>query len=80
MAHPSSPRPKKGSPPRSSEDSGVVGNNTEKPASSELVPMNFKVESEFKRDFKTFAVGHDMTMVDVLRAAFELYKRQKGVQ
>lgn len=52
--------------------------NTETAGSSDLVPMNFAVPSEFHQDFKLFATMHKMKMVDVLKEAFELYKQQKG--
>ncbi|GIU52182.1 hypothetical protein TUM4438_44220 [Shewanella sairae] len=56
----------------------TVGNNTSKPSNSELVPLNFKVDAEFKRDIKSFAASHDMSMVDVIKMAFEEYKKTKG--
>ncbi|WNL41945.1 hypothetical protein RN347_15160 [Halomonas sp. PAMB 3264] len=40
--------------------------------------MNFKVPPEFKKEFKGFANDHDLSMVDLLKAAYEAYKHQKG--
>ncbi|MGL4667274.1 MAG: hypothetical protein ACRCWR_05025 [Saezia sp.] len=56
----------------------TVGNNTSKASNSDLVPLNFKVEAEFKRDIKSFAASHDMSMVEVIKTAFEEYKKTKG--
>ncbi len=81
---PTAPKPKAkksrlGKAPTQTEvGSATVGNNTQKAGNSDLVPLNFKVDAEFKRDLKSFAVGHDMSMVEVLKQAFELYKTQKG--
>lgn len=58
--------------------STTVGNNTNKAGNSDLVPLNFKVDAEFKRDLKSFAASHDMSMVDVIKKAVEEYKQGKG--
>lgn len=68
----------KGEPPMQNQHTGVVGNNIHKPASGELVPLNFKIEGELKKEFKTFATAHDLSMVDLLKNAFEFYKEHKG--
>jgi hypothetical protein len=60
----------KGLPPLADKPS----NNLTKIESSELTPMNFKVPPDFHREFKTYAVQHDMTMVQLLEACFNLYK------
>lgn len=78
MAAPSKkPTPGKGLPPKPNE-THVVGNNTDKPEAGELVSLNFKTDSEFKRDLKSFAAEHDMSMVGVLKEAFAMYKANKG--
>ena len=61
----------KGLPPTSNEAS----KNLDKPTNTELKPMNFKVENEFHKEFKGFAVDHDMSMVELLKAAFDFYKQ-----
>lgn len=66
-----------GKAPKSLEGS-TVGNNTAKVGNYDLVPLNFKVDAEFKRDLKSFAASHDMSMVDVMKLAFEDYKKNKG--
>lgn len=69
----------KGAPLVASSSAPVVSKaNTKKAGSADLVPMNFAVPSEFHQDFKLFATMHKMTMVDVLKEAFELYKQHKG--
>lgn len=69
----------KGAPPVSSAAAPSNGKaNTEKAGSGDLVPMNFKVASELHQDFKMFATMHKMSMVDVLKEAFELLKQSKG--
>jgi len=78
MFGPKQNRPRKGEAPKAAEDTHVVGNNTDKPSAGEMVPLNFKTDAEFKKAFKTFAVGHDMTMVDLLKESFEFYKEHKG--
>lgn len=76
MAKPNK-RPTKGAPPQINAPQDA-SHNLQKPEAGELVPMNFKVSPEFKKEFKGFANDHDLTMVDLLKAAYELYKHQKG--
>jgi hypothetical protein len=40
--------------------------------------LNFKVMSEFKREYKGYAVSRGMTMVEQLQESFQLYKEQHG--
>ncbi|PJE78171.1 hypothetical protein CI610_02902 [invertebrate metagenome] len=75
----------KGTPPKSSKGKAIIkkkgtppithNNNLEKPASGELVPLNFKIEPELVRDFKVFAAMHDMKLVELFRKSFENYKK-----
>lgn len=78
MAGPSKKPNRLGKAPTVADSTSTVGNNTKKAGNSDRVPLNFKVDGEFKRDLKSFAAGHDMSMVDVLKEAFELYKTHKG--
>lgn len=49
-----------------------------RPASSpELETLNFKVASDFKREFKGYAVSQGLTMVDLLKEGFELSKQKR---
>ena len=77
MAAPSKKPSSKGAPPKPSE-THVVGNNTTKPAAGEKVPLNFRVDPEFKRRLKGFAVAHDVDMVDVMMDAVGEYLDKKG--
>ncbi|MCW2272800.1 hypothetical protein GJ654_01740 [Rhodoblastus acidophilus] len=40
--------------------------------------LNFKVSSEFRREFKTYASAHDMKLGKLLEVAFESYRKQNG--
>jgi hypothetical protein len=77
---PSIKKPTKGTPPLSPTAAAAVARNThtDKPGSAEKVAMNFQVEDEFRRDLKTFASMHGMSMVSVLKEGFELLKKAKG--
>lgn len=44
--------------------------------SEELVALNFKVDRSFRRAFRTYASDQDMSMVDLLKKAFEVYKNR----
>lgn len=68
------PRSKKGSPPPIERTVG----NLEKPEPTSLKPLNFKVPASFHREFKSYAVQHDMSMLDLLREGFEAVKAQRG--
>ena len=52
--------------------------NLEKVDPNDLKPMNFKVPAAFHREFKTYAVVHGMSMLDLLREGFELVKQERG--
>ncbi len=40
--------------------------------------LNFKVDTDFKREFKVFAAAHGLTMSALLREGFELSKKMRG--
>jgi hypothetical protein len=40
--------------------------------------LNFKVDPEFKKIFKGFAVSHGMTMVELLKEGFALSQQKRG--
>ena len=40
--------------------------------------LNFKVDPEFKKTFKGFAVSQGMTMVDLLKEGFALSQQKRG--
>jgi hypothetical protein len=39
--------------------------------------INFKVATEFKRDFKGYAVSQGLTMVELLKEGFVLSKKKR---
>ncbi len=41
--------------------------------------LNFKVDLEFKKAFKGYAVSQGMTMVDLLKEGFALSKKQRDL-
>lgn len=78
MAKPKFKRPSKGLPPQQQDKVNVVANNTSKHSSSELVTLNFKVDSELHKEFKMFATMHSMTMVDLFKQSFEEFKKERN--
>ena len=52
--------------------------NLEKTAPLETETLNFKVTSEFKREYKGYAVSRGMNMVQLLKDSFQLYKERHG--
>ena len=64
----------KGAPPPIDKPS----QNLTKNPSNKPVSLNFYVENEFRREYKRFAVEHDISMNELLRRSFQLYKEQGG--
>jgi hypothetical protein len=67
-------RSKKGTPPPIEQTVG----NLEKPEPTSLKPLNFKVPAAFHREFKSYAVQHGMSMLDLLREGFQAVKERRG--
>jgi hypothetical protein len=44
----------------------------------EQVPLNFRVATSFRREFKTYAASHDMKLNRLLRECFKAYRQAKG--
>jgi hypothetical protein len=44
---------------------------------AEAETLNFKVASEFKKEFKGYAVSQGVTMLELLKEGFELSKRKR---
>jgi len=61
--------------------SPVISNTPDKSKlpSSEYQPLNFKVSSDFKRDFRLVAAQNDLKLVELLEQSFAAYKREKGI-
>ncbi|MBA7495581.1 hypothetical protein ES702_06168 [subsurface metagenome] len=62
---------RKGAPPAAIEEKT---NNLVKSSTSEKVQLKFDVSPEFRKEFKTYAVDQDMSMVELLMKSFEQYK------
>lgn len=63
-------------PPRSA---APIAQQPEKDQDSAgLVPMNFRVSAELRREFKVYAAEHDLKLVELLRRSFLAYKAQNG--
>jgi hypothetical protein len=46
-----------------------------KDAEEDLGYLSFRVSPEFKREFKTYAASHDVSMTDLLVTAFQALKK-----
>jgi hypothetical protein len=46
-------------------------------AAAEAETLNFKVTSDFKKEFKGYAVSQGVTMLELLKEGFELSKRKR---
>ena len=82
MAKPPPPPAKAGSNPNTTKGEApppvAVVHNLKKPQVGDLKPLNFKVDPEFHRQFKSFAASHGISMVDLLREGFYLVKEHRG--
>jgi hypothetical protein len=47
-------------------------------AAADTETLNFKVTTEFKKEFKGYAVSQGVTMVELLKEGFELSKRKRN--
>ena len=52
-----------------------VSSNTRKKEAGKPVDLNFKVSAEFRREFKTWSVSHDLSQKQTLEKAFALLKK-----
>ena len=73
MATVSKPRRRKEAPPRETETSL----NLNKQTNQEMVPLNFTVPAEFRKQFKYFALDNDTSMVQLLQDMFSFYQQHK---
>jgi hypothetical protein len=62
----------KGPPPPTT---AVVG-NLDKAEPTHLMPLNFKVPPEFRREFKTYAAQHDLSLSKLLQESFRVLKEK----
>ena len=63
----------KGNPPAEIETSA----NLNKANEGDLVPLNFKITKEFKKDFRNEALEEEITMTEFLKKIFDHYKKTK---
>jgi hypothetical protein len=66
--------PRKGEPPRKTETRG----NVSKPEPARIVPLNFRVTAEIKRDFKIAAAVHGISQSGLLIQMFEEWQQKHG--
>ena len=64
---------RKGTPPSSEDTSNNLTNLPTKEVGKRK-DLNFKVPSDFKKEFKNFATNNDLTMHDLLIKMFHFYK------
>ena len=64
------PNQGKGAPPSGKP----TPNDPHHPEPVEWVTMNFSVPAEFRKAYKRFALDHDLSMVDLLKKSFTLFK------
>jgi hypothetical protein len=55
---------------------GSVREKEDRSGKADIETLNFKVKSQFKREFKGYAVSRGMTMVELLEASYQLYKEK----
>lgn len=51
---------------------------TEREGEGGLSPLNFRVPASFRREFKTYAAGHDLKLNELLRRSFAAYRKVQG--
>jgi hypothetical protein len=71
---PPAPRKQREAPPPLEE----TRQNLEKTPPLTTETLNFKVMAEFKREYKVYAAGRGMTMIDLLEQSYRLYKERHG--
>ena len=50
----------------------------QRPAQAALKPLNFRIPTDFRRAFKTYAARHDLKLNELLLRCFEAYRAQQG--
>lgn len=66
-------RPKKGKVPKLEEASNNLGEV--KPT---IKGLNFKIDARFYKEYKRFALEHDMSLTALLKESFEHFKEAKN--
>jgi hypothetical protein len=73
---PTTAKDRKGPPPPFNEPVKTADRNLNKTPPNQLVNLSFKVSADFQKDFKQLALDESLKLVDLLKAAFENYKRR----
>lgn len=74
------PRPSgKGEPTLASQTgtTSPTSSMTEAPASSSMVPLNFTVDAEFRKQYRLAAAEFDVSMITILQQSFEQWLQHK---
>jgi hypothetical protein len=71
---PAAPKRQREAPPSLEE----TPQNLEKTPPQDTETLNFKVASEFKREYKVYAASRGMTMIDLLEQSYQIYKERHG--
>lgn len=50
----------------------------ERASTKDLKPVSFKVEPEFLREYKQFALDNDLKLVDVFKQSFQVMKESSA--
>lgn len=69
-------RSTKGTPPPATKTIA----NLDKSGRAGLAPLNFKVDEDFKHEFKLYATTHRMSMNALLKEGFRLAKEHMGTK
>jgi len=71
---PPAPKKQREAPPPLQE----TPQNLEKAPPLESETLNFKVTTDFKREFKVYAASRGITMIELLEEGYKLYKQRHG--
>jgi len=52
--------------------------NADKAIETGQDPLNFRVSTAFRREFKTYAASHDLKLNELLVKCFESYRKQQS--
>lgn len=58
----------------------TASTNLTKAAPGRMVHLNFTVPSEFRKEYKNYALERDLSMIELFYETFEFYKQHKGIK
>ena len=70
------PKSKRSGNDNSSDADATILSFLRRQQSRRFVPMSFKVSQQFQRDYKLTAAQHGISMVDLLKESFALWKER----